>query len=239
MRTKQKLTATQLQIYNYIVANKRKVKDITLRELAGILSVSPASVVRTLKALGYKHYYDLQNEIKEELNRNKVVDDITYQAQYYFSQDFLTDYDQKIADFKKIASKTKDFIFFGIGSSGDLCEYGARQFVNNGRNAFAIGDPYYPVELSQDLFYGKTVIVLSVSGEGQPTIDQVKKFRQLGATIVSITNNEDNTIAHLSDLNFAYHLEFKIIGQTINLTTQVPVVYLLERLSRALNTTGQ
>lgn len=234
MQTKQKLTATQLKIYNYIVANKKQITEITLRELASILGVSPASVVRTLEALGYQHYYDLQNEIKEELNRNKVVDDITYQAQYYFSQAFLADYDQKIVTFQEIARKTTDFVFFGIGSSGDLCDYGARQFVNNGRNAFSIDDPYYPVELSRDRFKNKTVIVLSVSGEGQPTIDQVKSFKQEGATIVSITNNEDNTIAGLSDLNFAYHLEFKIIGETINLTSQVPVVYLLERLSRAL-----
>lgn len=234
MQAKNKLTATQLQIYNYIVANKKQVKEITLRELAGILHVSPASVVRTLSALGYKHYYDLQNEIKEELSRNTVIDDITYQAQYYFSQNFLADYDQKIERFKEIAKKTKDFIFFGIGTSGDLCDYGARQFVNNGRNAFSIGDPYYPIELSRDSYKNKTVIVLSVSGEGQPTIDQVKNFRKQGAVIISITNNEDNTIANLSNLNFAYHLEFKVIGQTINLTTQVPVVYLLERLSRAL-----
>lgn len=234
MQAKNKLTATQLQIYNYIVANKKQVKEITLRELAGILHVSPASVVRTLSALGYKHYYDLQNEIKEELSRNTVIDDITYQAQYYFSQSFLADYDQKIERFKEIAKKTKDFIFFGIGTSGDLCDYGARQFVNNGRNAFSIGDPYYPIELSRDSYKNKTVIVLSVSGEGQPTIDQVKNFRKQGAVIISITNNEDNTIANLSNLNFAYHLEFKVIGQTINLTTQVPVVYLLERLSRAL-----
>ncbi|BDR59771.1 MurR/RpiR family transcriptional regulator [Lactobacillus xylocopicola] len=234
MQARQKLTATQLRIYNYIVANKEQVKEITLRKLASVLQVSPASIVRTLQALGYEHYYHLQNQIKEELSRNKVVDDITYQAQYYFSQEFLADYDAKIARFKKIAVKTNDFVFFGIGTSGDLCDYGARQFVNNGRNAFAIDDPYYPVELSRDSYQGKTVIVLSVSGEGQPTIDQVKHFRKLGATIVSITNNEDNTIACLSDLNFAYHLEFKIIGQTINLTTQVPVVYLLERLSRAL-----
>lgn len=90
------------------------------------------------------------------------------------------------------------------------------------------------MELSRDSYQNKTVIVLSVSGEGQPTIDQVKHFREQGAKIVSITNNEDNTIAHLSDLNFTYHLEYKLIKQTINLTTQVPVVYLLERLSRAL-----
>lgn len=234
MRKNKKLTATQSQIYNYIVANKEQVITVTLRELAKILHVAPASVVRTLTALGYKHYYELQSQIREELSRNKVVDDITYQAQYYFSANFLPDYEEKIEQFKQFARETKDFIFFGIGTSGDLCDYGARQFVNNGRNAFAIGDPYYPVELSRDSYQNKTVIVLSVSGEGQPTIDQVKHFREQGAKIVSITNDEDNTIANLSDLNFSYHLEFKIIDRTINLTTQVPVVYLLERLSRAL-----
>jgi DNA-binding MurR/RpiR family transcriptional regulator len=231
---KYKLTSTQSRIYNYIVANKKEVMGATLRQLAHVLHVSPASIVRTLTALGYKHYYDLQSAIASEIKRNKVVDDITYQAQYYFSQDVLPDYDQKIACFKKIAQQTAEFIFFGIGTSGDLCDYGARQFVNNGRSAFAIDDPFYPVNLSRDSYRNKTVIVLSVSGEGQPTIDQVKSFSKLGAKIVSITNEEDNTIAHLSDLNFAYHLEYKIIGQTINLTTQVPVVYLLERLSRAL-----
>lgn len=53
MQTRQKLTATQLKIYNYIVANKKQITEITLRELASILGVLPASVVRTLEALGF------------------------------------------------------------------------------------------------------------------------------------------------------------------------------------------
>ncbi|MBA1393649.1 MurR/RpiR family transcriptional regulator, partial [Lactobacillus sp. XV13L] len=160
--------------------------------------------------------------------------DITYQAKYYFNQPIIDSYSRKIKLFKRLTSNCEDFVFFGIGTSGDLAAYGARQFGNNGKNAFVIKDPFFPIQQGKGYYSKRAIIVLSVSGETEQTVTQVINFRTHGAKIISITNNSDNTIANLSDLNFCYLLESKVVGRTLNLTSQIPVVYILERLSRSL-----
>ncbi|MCO6540759.1 MAG: MurR/RpiR family transcriptional regulator [Lactobacillus sp.] len=229
-----KYTPTEWKIYQFILSNKDKVVTFSLRQLALKLDVSPASVVRTIKKMGYGHYSDLNKQLKHELNIPIVDDDITFQANFYFHQPIINSYTRKFEAFKRLTNNITDFIFYGIGTSNDLASYGARQFVNNGRSAFVVSDPFYPIDRIQNAYHNKAVIVLSVSGETTPTIEQVMNFRTHGAKVISITNNSDNTIANLSDLNFSYFLESKIVGRKLNLTSQIPVVYILERLSRSL-----
>ncbi|BDR57996.1 MurR/RpiR family transcriptional regulator [Xylocopilactobacillus apicola] len=236
MDEKTEFTRTEWKIYQYILTHQKQVISYSLRQLALKLKVAPASVVRTMKKMGFEHYDDLCLQIRKENQLDDVVDDVTYQAKYYFNQPMISKYDQQIKDFKEIAAHSTDYLFFGIGSSSDLASYGARQFANNGQNAFVIHDPFYPIQRSNGSCKGKTLIVLSVSGETPQVIEPMTSFQSKGAKVVSITNSSNNTIANLSDLNFCYLLESKIVNSTLNLTTQIPVVYLLERLSRSINT---
>ncbi|BDR57765.1 MurR/RpiR family transcriptional regulator [Xylocopilactobacillus apicola] len=235
MKAKSKFTPTELKIYQFILSKPDKVVNYSLRQLALKLKVSPASVVRTVKDMGYAHYEDLCEQLKNSAEDLPVTDDITYQARWYFQQSLSRIYDKKIDQFKKIAKDCLDFVFFGIGTSGYLAEYGARQFVNNGQSAFVISDSSYPIQLGKKDFPKRALIVLSVSGETDHVIKRVINFKAKGVKIISITNNSDNTLAQLSDINFDYMLEPKIIGYTINLTSQIPVVYILERLSRSFD----
>ncbi|UQS84184.1 MurR/RpiR family transcriptional regulator [Bombilactobacillus thymidiniphilus] len=232
----QKLTPTQNVIYQYIMDHKSVVKDYSLRQLAAKLKVAPASVVRTVKKLGYRHYYELCAQLDQEVQGQVRVDDITYQASTFFRQQFKQQYEQSIKQFQKMILPTTNFIFFGVGTSGDLAGYGARQFVNNGQIAFAMNDPFNPTQLGRNSYRNYVVMILSVSGETEQTIDQAVNFQDQGAQVVSITNTSSNTLAGLSDINFSYSITPRIIGNSINLTSQLPVVYLLERLAQATHT---
>lgn len=228
-----KFTPIEWKIYQFILANKNKIPNFSLRQLALKLNVAPASVVRTIKKMGYSHYKDLCKKIIKDTKMADISDDITYQARYYFNQPLMDIYSEKIKLFRKLTINCDDFIFFGVGTSGDLAAYGARQFSNNGKNAFVIKDPFFPVQQGKD-YSRRAIMVLSVSGETEQTISQIISFMGNSAKVISITNNSDNTIANLSDLNFSYFLESKIVGRKLNLTSQIPVVYILERLSRSL-----
>ena len=230
-----RFTPLELKIYQYIIANPQQVIKFSLRRLAMKLDVSPSSVVRTLKRMGYQHYDDLCEQLKNNIKDSANIDDITYQAQWYFNQPLSELYNKKLDHFKELAANCSDFVFIGIGTSGYLAEYGARQFGNNGKSAFVLSDPGYPVQFGKTSFENRVLIALSVSGETKGIINQIINFRARGAKIVTITNDPSNTMASLSDLNFYYLLESKVIGYKINITSQIPVIYLLERLSRTLN----
>lgn len=235
MKDENKMTLKQEKIFNYIKKNKKSVKDYSLRQLAAELNVSPASVVRTIQKMGYKHYYELGNQLEKEIHDPIEYDDTTLLAKSFLENlDNIEMYDQKIQAFKKLTAFSKTFLFYGAGTSSYLASYGTRQFVNNGFDAFSIDDPFYPAQLNKNPNSERTFIVLSVSGETEQTLDITANFKDKGAKIVSITNKKENSVAGMSDLNFSYEVKSRVIGQTINLTSQIPVIYILERLAREL-----
>ncbi|MDF9298171.1 hypothetical protein P5F23_14470 [Geobacillus stearothermophilus] len=59
------------------------------------------------------------------------------------------------------------------------------------------------------------------------------RFKENGSTIISITNRKHCTLANISDYNLTYYTTPERIGQT-DVTTQLPVVYLLERLAKEM-----
>jgi DNA-binding MurR/RpiR family transcriptional regulator len=79
------------------------------------------------------------------------------------------------------------------------------------------------------------VVVLSVSGKTTEIIKQIEDFRRYGAKILSITNDQHSIIAQMADFNISYYMP-EVSGpdpndEAINLTTQVPVIALLEILA--------
>lgn len=123
-------------------------------------------------------------------------------------------------------------IFVGAGSSGTLGKYGARFFSNIGKFSNHIDDPYYPV--STDMYKNAVAIVLSVSGETPEIIKLAKQFLIHQCKIVSITSNNKSTLALMADFNVSYHVSRVLIANEYDITTQVPVIYILESIGRQL-----
>ena len=62
------LNATEVHIYNYVVQNKEKVLDESIRELAIDVHVSTATIVRFCKKLGCEGFMELKYKLKESIN---------------------------------------------------------------------------------------------------------------------------------------------------------------------------
>lgn len=126
----------------------------------------------------------------------------------------------------------KDITFIGIGNSGVLGQYGARYFSNVGFYAMSVIDPYYPPKLDHNKDH--VLIVLSESGETREIIDQVRLYKQLGSKILVITNHPHSTIAMMADATVVYYVKDIVLTQTYNISTQVPVTYILETMAKEL-----
>jgi DNA-binding MurR/RpiR family transcriptional regulator len=137
----------------------------------------------------------------------------------------MNDAVQMIRDAKRV-------IFVGVGTSGILGKYGARFFSNVGKFAQSIDDPYYPV--LEDILDNTVIIALSVSGEVSEVIRMINEFKQHNCKILSITNKNSCTLAKISDLNLSYYIEEQKVGGELNVTTQVPVLFLIETLARSI-----
>ncbi len=123
--------------------------------------------------------------------------------------------------------------FIGVGTSGSLGKYGARFFSNVGKFSHAIDDPYYPV--SPSLYENAVAIILSVSGETEEILRLASQFSLHHCKIISVTNNESCSLAKMSDFTVCYHVPIIRMADNSDITTQVPVTYILEAIGRQLN----
>lgn len=227
------LNELEMSIYNYIMGHKEEVKYMTIRELAEVAHVSTSTILRFCKKLECDGYSEFKIKFKMYLKEEKqahIENDIE-EINAFFRLVTSEQYKQSINEVVNIIRKAERLIFIGIGTSGILGKYGARYFSNLNKYSQYIEDPYYPITPDMK---NTVVIALSVSGETKEPINLAENFKKYNCTLVSITNRASSTLAKMSDYNLSYYVSEKIVNCFFNITTQVPVIYLLETIGLRL-----
>lgn len=229
-----KFTDVEILIYNYIMQNSQNIRYMTIRELADAVHVSTSAIMRFCKKLDCEGYAEFKVQFKmhlEEIKEKQPLNDIS-EIIHYFQSVNNEEFEQNISQVAQLMSQAKQIIFVGIGTSGILGKYGARYFSNIGKFSYFIDDPFYPNigGISDDA----VVIMLSVSGETEQTLNLARFFLQQRCTLVSITNSTNSTLAKMSQYNLSYYMTNQKNQKEYDITTQVPVVFILESIGRRL-----
>lgn len=201
-----KFTDVEILIYNYIMQNSQNIRYMTIRELADAVHVSTSAIMRFCKKLDCEGYAEFKVQFKmhlEEIKEKQPLNDIS-EIIHYFQSVNNEEFEQNISQVAQLVSQAKQIIFVGIGTSGILGKYGARYFSNIGKFSYFIDDPFYPNigGISDDA----VVIMLSVSGETEQTLNLARFFLQQRCTLVSITNSTNSTLAKMSQYNLSYYM---------------------------------
>ena len=77
-------------------------------------------------------------------------------------------------------------------------------------------------------------IVLSVSGETAEILRFASQFSLHRCKVLSITSHDTSSLAKLADFNLSWHVPQTRIAGVYDITTQVPVIYILETLGRKM-----
>ncbi|MCR6095371.1 MurR/RpiR family transcriptional regulator [Salipaludibacillus agaradhaerens] len=218
-------------LYHYILAHGEKVAYMRIRELAEVTHVSPTTILRFCKKLDCDGFSEFKTKLKLYLEKaeTKWLNHSYESMNEFLERTLKSDYQAQLSAIADEIVSSSQVVFIGSGSSGILAEYGARYFSSLNTFSSAISDPFYPINGKQ--IRHSLAIILSVSGETQHIVSKLHRFREEGATIVSITNTKSNTVAQLADYPLAYYIntEFNDIS---NVTTQLPVLYLIETLGK-------
>lgn len=234
-----KLNETEFQIYNYLSTHIKDVRHLTIREFAKLTHVSTATIVRFCRHLGFLGFSELKYHIMQESHLDISLE--SYYANFLQLNAFLkgltgTEFQKKLSHVCRLIETSAYTMFMGIGTSGALAVYGYRYFNNVGIQSFVITDPYLPI--ASDSYKESCMIVLSVSGETNELINQLGVFKKNDVKIISITNDAESTISKISDFNFSYYMIDEFASSTvIKLTTQLPVLALLEIIAHHVETT--
>lgn len=230
----QSLNDLELAVYNYVIMNMEKCVRMKIRELAEAVHVSTTTILRFCTKMECEGYAEFKLRLKMYLQEHDCLppqDDLTYISNFIqnvesASYEALLD---KVAD---LAVKSEAVIFTGVGSSGVMGEYGARFFSDVGCYCQFITDPFYPAP-RKDL-KSTLLIALSVSGEGKELLEQMRHYKSHHATIVTFTNSENCTIAKMADVAIAYYMPFIKLNYEYNITTQAPLMVMLEIIGRKI-----
>lgn len=232
------LNELEMVVYGYVIAHTDQVSRMKIRELAEATHVSTSTILRFCAKLGCEGYSEFRYRLREVPQA-----DAPEQCQTYTKQiiDFLqnaagdSDLEARLSRASQIICSAQRVIFYGLGSSGALCQYGARFFSNVGVYSVFMNDPFYP--RPENYFDNAVLFVLSVSGETKQVIEQISEYKRKNVAVISICNSDQCTVARLSDLHFATYMPaIRSYGETndVDLTPQVPTLYLLETLGRRL-----
>lgn len=235
----QRLNEMEIKIYQYVLAKKETIIYLTIRQLANQVHVSTTSILRFCHKLDCEGYKEFQEKFKRYIQKEvevKPKNDLAEILHYF--QGVNTDaFEREIQKAVELLKPAQKVIFIGLGTSGNLGKYGARYFSNFGKISFSIEDAYYPV--LHDVLEETVIVALSVSGESEGVIELLHRFQKHKCKVISITNEKNSTIAKMADWNISYHLKKKMIEDYYDITSQVPVIFIIEVLARRLMDEGE
>ncbi|MYL41316.1 MurR/RpiR family transcriptional regulator [Virgibacillus salexigens] len=223
----------ETSLYNYICQNIDKVAYMRIRELADETHVSTATILRFCRKINCDGFSEFKVKLKMHMKDTKStsLQRTQHAVIEFFERTLKGDIEAYIKHAASLVAKADNVIFIGIGSSAILAEYGARYFSSLGKFSMYIKDPLFPVHTNH--FYNCATIALSVSGENSFTVTHLHQLKQEGSKIISITNNKHSTIAKISEINIPYYVTEEW-HENANITTQVPVLYILESMAREI-----
>ncbi|EOU9535567.1 MurR/RpiR family transcriptional regulator [Cronobacter dublinensis] len=228
------LNNLEMMVYNFVVKNRDKVMYMTIRELADAAGVSTTTVLRFCRKLNCEGYSEFRVRFKLYLEQNEPQ-----QANFgaseiisFFRSVNNDEFDALLEEAVDIILESERIIFVGAGTSGALAKYGARFFSNVGKFSNHIDDPYFPV--TNDMAKNALAIVLSVSGETEEILRFASQFSLHRCKVLSVTSHETSSLAKLADFNLSWHVPQTRIAGVYDITTQIPVIYILETLGRKL-----
>ena len=213
----------ELVIYNYIMKNSSQVQYMTIRELADAVHVSTSSIMRFCKKAGCDGYAEFRVKFKLYLESRKEIqpqNDLS-ELLHYFQGVHTSAFEEQISRAVDMVRGAQQVILIGVGSSGTLARYGARYFSNVGKFSQYIDDPYYPI--SRDTYI-----------DTRQTIEMTESFKRHQCKILSITNKDSSTLSKISDMNLSYFVTERFVEGRYNVTSQVPVLFLMETIARRL-----
>jgi len=228
------LNSLELQVYNFVIKNRDKVMYMTIRELSDAALVSTTTVLRFCRKMNCDGYSEFRIRFKLYLEQGQQqpgysgVSEIVSFFKSINNEEFESLIDQAV----KHLVRAERIIFVGAGTSGTLGKYGARFFSNVGKFSNYIDDPYYPV--NSDMYKDAVAIILSVSGETPEILRLASQFSLHQCQVISITNNDNSSLAKMADFNLSYHMPQLLVSGEYDVTTQVPVIYILETIGRRL-----
>jgi RpiR family transcriptional regulator, glv operon transcriptional regulator len=198
------LSETDQIIWKYIFLHKKEVANMSIQDLADVCHVSRTTVMRFTQKISLSGFSELKALLKlEEKQRPSFdgADVISRIARQY--QSVINDLQKRnFEPICRLIATANRIIGFGTGViQSNVIRELKRLFIGSGEFIYTLEGKAEFEYLVHNLKKGDLLFIVSLSGETPYVVDHLDEIRLKDIPIISITQFEDNTLAHYSTEN--------------------------------------
>lgn len=200
-----KLSKLEMRISKVLLENVDELEDLTITDISNLAYVSPATITKYTKKLGFNGYKELKYRLIQDHNKQEIKEN------YILSQknkiDIFFEY-LDIEKLKHLASKitSSEYVcMYGEGFSLDICNYFADKIKSVCNIPVVVYDDFRLLNIEISKGTNNTVIVLSTPKELQKELykykeKELKNIYFIFEEIHKLDNIKDSNQINLTNL---------------------------------------
>lgn len=208
----EQLSNSEKFLLDYINDNLDEVVDLSIVKLSEDANVSTATVVRTMKKLGFEGYTAFKHHLKSLNEHNPKFENID-QADKKIREAILKNEQEVIRTIQMIDSGTIEDAIQSIHAAERVMLFarGFSEMIANEMNVkFQLMDKYSEFHndpniiriISQRLSITDVVIFISLNGETEELVEAAKNCMEKGIRTITLTANASGSLLKYSTLSF-------------------------------------
>lgn len=212
---RERLNPSERAVAEYILRHGEAVVHLSITQLAELVGVSEATVVRFARRLGLRGYHDLKIHLALEVvprpqHLHEAItehDDLETAVRKSFAASIqtlertlstlnFTDLHRAI----DILATARQVIIVGVGGSASVAADAAHKLLKVGIHAIVHDDPHIAAMAASILRPGDVMLGISHSGSTRDVVDALALARQRGAATIVISSDVRAPIDRVADV---------------------------------------
>lgn len=209
-------TKNEERIVEYIKKNEERAINNSVQELAKEMGVSPASIIRLSKKLGYTGLQDLKIDLAK--NQNVSKGDREYLLVHSDSLEQMVE--KFTSGIENVANKTIELLkkedikkavetlnnaeaiyLMGIGASSIVAQDLQQKLTRVNKRCIYHLDTHMNVAQSAHIKSSDAVIAISYSGETKEVLLAAMEAKRNGAPVIAIVKFGESSLSSIADIN--------------------------------------
>lgn len=223
----------------YILQKGHLLKNTSIQELAKITGVSPATITRFCRKIGYTNFVEMKLDLQakqpavEPTESLSSFDRVTHFYQRVIQRTKESISVTELRQLIELLERAKRIIIYGMGSSGLTAKELAIRLSRMGLNATSETDAHMMIIGSTVVQPDDLVIGISNSGESRDVLTAMANAKRYGATLVGITSIVGSSLTRLTPHTFIVH-NSRFVNNEQFVNTQLSIVYFVDILTLLL-----
>lgn len=211
------LNQTEQRVIQYILDHLDQFEEIKIQKISDDLFISPNTIVRLCKKLGFDGFSGLKYNIIHNLNEKSVEPEAHLELFDLVSYTLSINSAHKIQEVAKTISDAEQLVIFGFGLSQYVAHDFARKLSHLDKMVIVPDDRDNCKLFASNLKEGQVAMIISLSGDTDIIKEISSIIRTKNVPAVTLTGFGQNLVSTFGTQNlFGYYNRLEIRGSDVS-----------------------